>query len=51
MAIQEVQAEQTVNLLRQIEVRIAKGKPTPQACKEAKSRYRPTTAGGKNTVG
>jgi len=27
--------EQIVNLLRQIEVGIANGKPTPQACKEA----------------
>jgi putative transposase len=29
------QAEQIVTLLRQIEVGIANGKPTPQACKEA----------------
>jgi transposase-like protein len=28
-------AEQIVNLLRQIEVEIANGKTTPQACKEA----------------
>jgi len=28
-------AEQIVTLLRQIEVGIANGKPTPQACKEA----------------
>jgi len=29
------QAEQVVNLLRQIEVAIANGKSTPLACKEA----------------
>ena len=28
-------AEQVVNLLRQIEVAVANGKTTPQACKEA----------------
>lgn len=35
MAIKRYKAEQIVTLLRQIEVRIAKGKPTPQACNEA----------------
>jgi putative transposase len=35
MAIRRYKPEQIVNLLRQIEVGIAKGKPTPQACKEA----------------
>ena len=29
------QPEQAVNLLRQIEVAVANGKTTPQACKEA----------------
>jgi putative transposase len=35
MAIRRYKPEQIVNLLRQIEVAIANGKPTPQACKEA----------------
>src|ERR1035438_967960 len=35
MAIKRYKAEQIVTLLRQIEVAIANGKPTPQACKEA----------------
>jgi putative transposase len=35
MAIRRYKPEQMVNLLRQIEVGIANGKPTPQACKEA----------------
>src|SRR3977135_2961138 len=35
MAIKRYKAEQIVTLLRQIEVGIANGKPTPQACKEA----------------
>jgi hypothetical protein len=35
MPIKRYKAEQIVNLLRQIEVAIANGKPTPQACKEA----------------
>jgi putative transposase len=35
MAIKRYKPEQIVNLLRQIEVGIANGKPTPQACKEA----------------
>ena len=35
MAIRRCKPEQIVNLLRQIEVGIANGKPTPQACKEA----------------
>jgi len=35
MCIRRYEPEQIVNLLRQIEVRIANGKPTPQACKEA----------------
>lgn len=35
MAIRRYKPEQIVNLLRQIEVGIANGKPTPQACKEA----------------
>ena len=35
MAIRRYKPEQIVNLLRQIEVGVANGKPTPQACKEA----------------
>jgi putative transposase len=35
MAIRRYKPEQIVNLLRQIEVGIANGKPTPQVCKEA----------------
>ena len=35
MAIRRYKPEQIVNLLRQIEVGIANGKQTPQACKEA----------------
>ena len=41
-------AEQIVTLLRQIEVGIANGKTTPQACKEVEITCKPTTAGGKN---
>ena len=35
MSNKRYKPEQIVNLLRQIEVGIANGKPTPQACKEA----------------
>jgi putative transposase len=35
MAIQKYKPEQIVTLLRQIEVAVANGKATPQACKEA----------------
>jgi len=35
MAIKRYKPEQIVSLLRQIEVGIANGKNTPQACKEA----------------
>ena len=35
MPIRKYKPEQIVNLLRQIEVEIAHGKTTPQACKEA----------------
>jgi len=35
MPMKRYNAEQIVTLLRQIEVGIANGKPTPQACKEA----------------
>ena len=35
MAMQRYKPEQIVTVLRQIEVAVANGKPTPQACKEA----------------
>jgi putative transposase len=35
MSIKRYKAEQIVTMLRQIEVEIANGKTTPQACKEA----------------
>ena len=35
MPIKRYKAEQIVTMMRQIEVSIANGKPTPQACKEA----------------
>jgi putative transposase len=35
MPIRRYKAEQIVTLLRQVEVEIANGKSTPQACKEA----------------
>jgi putative transposase len=35
MPMKRYKPEQIVNLLRQIEVGIANGKTTPQACKEA----------------
>ena len=35
MPMKRYKSEQIVNLLRQIEVEIANGKTTPQACKEA----------------
>ena len=35
MPMERYKPEQIVNLLRQIEVEIANGKTTPQACKEA----------------
>ena len=37
MPIKRYKPEQIVNLLRQIEVEIANGKTTPQACKEAEN--------------
>jgi len=35
MPIKRYKAEQIVTMLRQIEVSVANGKTTPQACKEA----------------
>jgi hypothetical protein len=50
MPMKRYKPEQIVNLLRQIEVEIANGKTTPQACKEAESRCKPTAADGRNTA-
>ncbi len=50
MPMKRYKPEQIVNLLRQIEVEIANGKTTPQACKEAEITSRPTTAGEKNSA-
>ena len=36
MSTKKYKPEQIVNLLRQIEVEIANGKPTPQACRDAR---------------
>jgi putative transposase len=44
------QPEQVVNLLRQIEVALANGKTTAQACKR-RSWSRRTSAGGRSTGG
>jgi len=35
MSTKRYKPEQVVNLLRQIEVEVANGKPTPQACRDA----------------
>jgi putative transposase len=35
MAKRRYTAEEIVTVLRQVEVTMAKGKPTPQACREA----------------
>ncbi len=43
--------EQIVNLLRQIEVGIANGKPPRKPARKPKLPNRRTTAGGKNTAG
>ena len=42
------QAEQVVNLLRQIEVAIANGKTTAQACKEAEIVEQTYSAGARS---
>jgi hypothetical protein len=39
MPIKRYKPEQIVTMLRQIEVGIANGKTTPQACKEAENHY------------
>jgi hypothetical protein len=44
------QPEQVVNLLRQIEVAVANGKSTDQACRDAGIVEQTYIAGGKNTA-
>ena len=46
MPIKRHKAEQIVTMLRQIEVSIANGKTTPQACKEADHSTRSTQSSG-----
>jgi len=43
--------KQIVTLLRQVEVGVANGKTTPQACQEAEITVGPTPAGGRNAAG
>ena len=51
MPMKRYKPEQIVTLLRQIEVEIANGKTTPQACKEAEITHTDvTTAGEKNSA-
>jgi hypothetical protein len=50
MAMKKHKPEQIVALLRQIEVEIANGKNTLQACKESEAPCRRTTAGGKSSA-
>ena len=50
MPMKKYKPEQIVTLLRQVEVELANGKTTPQACKEARSLHRRTTAGGRNSA-
>ena len=51
MPMKRYKPEQIVALLRQIEVEMANGKTTAQACKKPRSPFRPSTAGGKSSVG
>jgi len=52
-ALKKYKPEQIVTLLRQMEVEIASGKTTPQACEETYNRSprKPTTVGGRNSPG
>jgi hypothetical protein len=43
--------EQIVNLLRQIEVEVANGKATPQACRDAGNHTQRTIAGERSSAG
>jgi hypothetical protein len=50
MPMKRYKPEQIVTLLRQIEVGIANGKPTPKPARKPKSPYRRTTAGEKSSA-
>jgi len=50
MPIQRYKPEQIVTTLRQIEVSIANGKTTPQACKEAEITIQTFYRGERNTA-
>jgi hypothetical protein len=51
MPIRRYKPEQIVTPLRQIEVGIANGKTTLQACKEAEITVQTSTTGEKSSVG
>jgi len=51
MAKRRYTAEEIVTALRQVEVAVANGKPTPQRATRAVSPSRPTIAGAKSTAG
>ena len=48
MPMKRYKPEQIVTVLRQIEVAVANGKSTPQACKEAGFILRRIIGGGRN---
>jgi len=48
MPKKRVSAEQIVTVLRQIEVLMAQGKPTPEACRDAGLSAADITAGARN---
>ena len=50
MPMKKYKPEQIVTSLRQVEVELANGKTTPQACKKRRSPHRPITAGGRNSA-
>lgn len=51
MAKRRYTAEEIVTLLRQVEMAIANGKATPQACRVSESRSRPTVDDARSTAG
>jgi hypothetical protein len=51
MSTKKYKPEQVVNLLRQVEVEVANGKTTPQACRDAGIHTQRTTVGGRSLVG
>jgi hypothetical protein len=50
MPMKKHKPEQILSLLRQIEVQMANGKSTPQACRKQRSPFRRSTAGEKSTA-